>query len=323
MATQIFRNLDEVQFDPRSVITVGTFDGLHRGHQAILDELKKEARARQGSATVVTFDPHPQVVLQRPDKPPVQILTATDEKIALLQRENVDRIFVIPFTLEFSRTSSENFVREILHRRAGLQAMVIGHDHGFGKNREGDFATLQRLGNELGFAVREVPPFEMNGVTLSSTKVREALLNGNVEKASEYLGRSYTWRGIVERGDERGRLLGFPTANLRPLDDSKLAPVNGVYAVWVEIESLLHGRAAEEKKHPAMMNIGVRPTFGKMTRSIEAHLLDFSGDLYGATLNIHFVARLRHEQKFDSPQALVEQLRRDKDASLQILANAM
>jgi len=323
MATQIFRRLEEVQLDSRSVITVGTFDGLHRGHQAIIAALKKEARARNGSATVVTFDPHPQVVLQRPDKPPVQILTTTAEKIALLQRENVDRLFVIPFTLEFSRTSSENFVREILRGRLGLQAMVIGHDHGFGKNREGDLATLQRLGNELGFAVRDVPPFEMNGVTLSSTKVREALLSGEVEKASAYLGRSYTWRGIVEHGDERGRLLGFPTANLRPTDDSKLAPANGVYAVWVEIESLPHGRIAEAKKYPAMMNIGLRPTFGKMTRTIEAHLLDFSGDLYGATLNIHFVARLRSEQKFDSPQALVAQLQRDKEASLQILANAM
>jgi len=318
MATQIFRRLEEVQLDSRSVITVGTFDGLHRGHQAIIAALKEEARARKGSATVVTFDPHPQAVLQRPDKPPVQILTTTEEKIALLQRENVDRVFVIPFTLEFSCTSSENFVREILRCRVGMQAMVIGHDHGFGKNREGDFATLQRLGSELAFAVREVPPFEVNGVTLSSTKIREALLNGEVEKAAEYLGRAYTWRGSVERGDERGRTLGFPTANLRPIDESKLTPANGVYAVWVEIEKPVH----VPKKYPAMMNIGMRPTFGKLARTIEAHLLDFSGDLYGATLNIHFVARLRSEQKFDSPQALITQLQRDKEASSRILLNS-
>jgi riboflavin kinase/FMN adenylyltransferase len=317
MATKIFRRLEEVQLDSHSVITVGTFDGLHRGHQAIIATLKKEARARKGSATVVTFDPHPQAVLQRPDKPPVQILTTTEEKIALLQRENVERLLVIPFTLEFSRTSSEIFVREILHRRAGLQAMVIGHDHGFGKDREGDFATLQRLGNELGFAVREVPPFEVNGVTLSSTKVREALLNGEVEKAAEYLGRAYTWRGGVERGDQRGRLLGFPTANLRPIEESKLTPANGVFAVWIEIEKPEH----DPKKYPAMMNIGMRPTFGKLTRTIEAHLLDFSGDLYGMTLNIHFVARLRSEKKFDSPQALIAQLQRDREASLKIFSH--
>ncbi len=318
MAIQIFRSLDEVRFDAHSVLTVGTFDGLHRGHQAIVDELKREAQARQGSATVVTFDPHPQVVLQRPDKPPVQILTTTEEKNALLQQAEVDRIFVIPFTLEFSRTPSEIFVRDILHRRVGLQAMVIGHDHGFGKNREGDFATLQRLGAELGFAVREAPPFEMNGVTLSSTKIREALLNGEVEKASQYLGRPYTWRGTVERGEARGRTLGFPTANLQPNDEEKLVPANGVYAVWVEIENFHQSRAAEEKKYPGMMNIGLRPTFEKSTRTVEAHLLDFSGDLYGATLSVHFVARLRSEQKFDSPQTLMAQLQRDKENAYQV-----
>jgi len=322
MATQVFRHLEEVQHDPNSVITVGTFDGLHRGHQAIIAELKKEARARRGNATVVTFDPHPQVVLQRPDKPPVQILTATEEKIALLQREHVDRLMVIPFTLEFSRLASENFVREILLQRLGLQAMVIGHDHGFGKNREGDFATLQKLGSELGFAVREVPPFELEGVALSSTKVREALLSGEVEKASEYLGRSYALRGVVARGDQRGRTLGFPTANLQPSDANKLTPANGVYAVWVEIVNSPEPRHAAEKKHPAMMNIGLRPTFGKLARTIEAHLLDFSGDLYGATLNVHFAARLRSEQKFDSPQALRAQLQRDKEASAMILLNS-
>ncbi|MDZ7363515.1 MAG: bifunctional riboflavin kinase/FAD synthetase [candidate division KSB1 bacterium] len=323
MAIQIFRSLDEVRFDARSVITVGTFDGLHRGHQAIVDALKREARARQGKATVVTFDPHPQVVLQRPDRPPVQILTTTEEKIELLKQEKVDRIFVIPFTLEFSRTPSEIFVRDILHRRVGLQAMVIGHDHGFGKNREGDFSTLQRLGAELGFAVREVPPFEMNGVTLSSTRIREALSTGEIEKVSKYLGRPYTWRGTVKRGEQRGRTLGFPTANLQALNEKKLVPANGVYAVWVEIENFHYSRVAEEKKYPGMMNIGLRPTFGKTMRTVEAHLLDFSGDLYGATLNIHFVARLRSEQQFDSPQALVAQLQQDREAAYQFLVTGL
>ena len=319
MATQIFRRLEDIQLDTRSIITVGTFDGLHRGHQEIIRVLKKEARARQGSTTVVTFDPHPQVVLQRPDKPPVQILSTAAEKIALLQHENVDRVLVIPFTLEFSRRASENFVREILCQCVGLQAMVVGHDHGFGKNREGDFATLQRLGAELGFAVHEVPPFELGGVTLSSTKVREALLNGEVEKASEYLGRQYALSGTVEHGDERGRTLGFPTANLRPGNGNKLAPANGVYAVWVEIVDSAAARPEAAKKYPAMLNIGLRPTFGKLTRTIEAHLLDFSGELYGATLNIYFGKRLRNEQKFESPAALVAQLHRDREVARQAL----
>jgi len=313
MAIQLYRRLEEVRFDPRSVITVGTFDGLHRGHQAIIEELKKDAQARQASTTVVTFDPHPQIVLQRPDRSPVQILTTTAEKIALLQLQNVDRLFVIPFTLDFSRTASEIFVREMLLQRAGMQSMVIGHDHGFGKNREGDFATLQRLGSELGFAVREIPPFELSGVVVSSTKIREALLQGEVENAAAYLGRPYSLQGVVEHGEERGRLLGFPTANLRPTDAHKLIPAHGVYAVWVNVE------AGGPTKYPGMMNIGMRPTFGKLARTLEVHLLDFSGDLYGATLQVHFAARLRDEQKFDSPQALSAQLQRDKAAANKVL----
>lgn len=312
MATQLYRSLEQVQYDPRSVITVGTFDGLHCGHQAILAELKQKARARQGSATVVTFDPHPQVVLQRPDKPPVQILTATEEKIALLRQEGIDRLVVIPFTLQFSRTPSETFVREILWQRLGMQAVVIGHDHGFGKNREGDFATLERMGKELNFSVYEVPPYEMNGVTLSSTRVREALLDGEVEKASRYLGRHYSISGAVTAGEGRGKTLGFPTANVAPNDDKKLVPANGVYAVWVESEKL-------KTKYPGMMNIGYRPTFGNTARMLEVHVLDFSGDLYGATLAVHFAAKLRNEQKFESPQALMAQLQQDKAASYQIL----
>ncbi|MCI0692447.1 bifunctional riboflavin kinase/FAD synthetase [candidate division KSB1 bacterium] len=314
MATQLYRSLEQVQHDPRNVITVGTFDGLHCGHQAILAELKQKARARQGNATVVTFDPHPQVVLQRPDKLPVQILTTTEEKITLLRQEDIDRLIVIPFTLEFSRTPSETFVREILWQRLGMQAVVIGHDHGFGKNREGDFATLERMGKELNFSVYEVPPYEMNGVTLSSTRVREALLAGEVEKAARYLGRPYSLNGVVNAGDGRGKTLGFPTANVTPNDDKKLAPANGVYAVWVEGEKL-------KTKYPGMMNIGYRPTFGNTARVLEVHVLDFAGDLYGANLTVHFAARLRNEQKFDSPQALMAQLQQDKAASLRILMN--
>jgi riboflavin kinase/FMN adenylyltransferase len=314
MATQLYRSLEQVQYDSRSVITVGTFDGLHCGHQAILAELKQKARARQGSATVVTFDPHPQVVLQRPDKPPVQILTTTEEKLALLRQEGIDRLVVIPFTFEFSRTPSETFVRDILWQCIGMQAVVIGHDHGFGKNREGDFATLERMGKELNFSVYEVPPYEMNGVTLSSTRVREALLAGEVEKAARYLGRPYSLSGVVTAGDGRGKILGFPTANVAPNDDKKLVPANGVYAVWVESEKL-------KTKHPGMMNIGYRPTFGKPARMLEVHVLDFSGDLYGATLTIHFVAKLRNEQRFESPQALMAQLQQDKAASMRILTN--
>jgi riboflavin kinase/FMN adenylyltransferase len=325
MATQILRGLEQIQPDPSSVITVGTFDGLHRGHQAILQELKRETRARQGSATVITFEPHPQLVLQRPDKPPVHILSTIEEKIALLGVEEIHRLVVIPFTLEFSRTPSEIFVHEILHRRIGMQAIVIGHDHGFGKNREGDIATLERMGREVGFDVREVPPYEMDGIVISSTRIREALLRGEVEKACRYLGRPYRLSGNVVAGEGRGHGLGFPTANVIPTHDKKLVPAEGVYAVWVERETDSKGGLSEhgDRRYYGMMNIGRRPTFGSISSTLEVHLIDFAGELYGEMLTIHFVARLRDEQRFDSPQALAEQLHQDEIASLQILNSSV
>jgi riboflavin kinase/FMN adenylyltransferase len=319
MSIGIYRDLEGVESDPRGVVTVGTFDGLHRGHQAIIHELKKEAQKRDGHTTAITFEPHPQLILQRPDKPPVQILTTVEEKIAMLRELNLDRLVVIPFTTEFSRTSSEDFVRNILLRRIGMQAIVIGHDHGFGKNREGDIATLTKMGQALGFEVREVPPFEIDGVAISSTRVREALARGEIEKAAYYLGRPYSLSGTVVRGEGRGQKLGFPTANLLPTHDRKLVPAEGVYAVWVE-RAASSRKAPDVQKHRGMMNIGYRPTFGNSARVLETHLIDFSGELYGELITVHFVARLRNEQKFDSVQDLREQLHRDKAASMQVLS---
>ncbi|MDZ7343388.1 MAG: bifunctional riboflavin kinase/FAD synthetase [candidate division KSB1 bacterium] len=318
MAIRIYRELEKVAPDPRSVVTVGTFDGLHRGHQAIIQKLKQEAQKGGRHTTVVTFEPHPQLVLQRPDKPPVHILTTVEEKIALLREANLDRLVVIPFTLEFSRTSSEDFVRDILVRRIGMQAIVIGHDHGFGKNREGDIETLRKMGQALGFEVREVPPFEIDGVVISSTRVRQALAHGEVELAAYYLGRPYSLSGTVVRGEGRGQKLGFPTANLFPTHDSKLVPAEGVYAVWVE-RATSPRDVPSPQKHRGMMNIGYRPTFGNSVRVLETHLFDFSGELYGERLTVHFVARLRNEQKFDSAHELMAQLHRDRAASLQVL----
>lgn len=319
MGIRVYRDLERVESDPRSVVTVGTFDGLHRGHQAIIQELKNEAQKRGAHTTAITFEPHPQLILQRPDKPPVHILTTVEEKIALLQEANLDSLVVIPFTPKFSRTSSEDFVRDILLRRIGMQAIVLGHDHGFGKNREGDIDTLTKMGQALGFEVREVPPFEIDGIAVSSTRVREALALGEIEKAAYYLGRPYSLSGTVVRGEGRGQKLGFPTANLLPTHDRKLVPAEGVYAVWVEREA--SGRKAPNaQRHPGMMNIGYRPTFGNLARTLETHLIDFSGELYGELITIYFVARLRNEQKFASAQDLIEQLHRDKAASMQVLS---
>lgn len=311
MAVKTFVGLEQVVKDAGSVVTVGSFDGLHRGHRMILRLLREQAQARGSSTTVVTFEPHPQLVLQRSGQPPLYILTTIAEKIALLEALGLDRLVVIPFTLTFSQTPSEAFVREILFGTIGMQAIVIGHDHGFGKNREGDVATLHRLGRQLGFAVHELPPLQQGETVISSTQIRRALLAGEIELANEWLADTYRLGAKVVRGEGRGKTIGFPTANLAPLHPDKLIPANGVYAVRV--------RRAEVEKG-GMMNIGVRPTFAGTRRTLEVHLFDFAGDLYDQELEVRFVARLRPEMKFDSVAALQAQLQADRAASLRLLA---
>lgn len=313
MPTQIYWTLEEVAHQARSINTVGTFDGLHRGHQSILLEVRREAARRGAISTVVTFSPHPQVVLRKPQRPPVRILSTDTEKLALLQATRIDRVVVIPFTLDFSRTSSEVFVREILCRRIGMSGAVLGHDHGFGRNREGDFATMQRLGAELNFIVRELPPFEVDGVVLSSTRIRELLLKGDVVAAARFLGRPYQLSAQVVRGDGRGRSLGFPTANLNPESADKFVPAHGVYAVQVH---------HQQQQFLGMMNIGVRPTFRAPKETLEVHLFDFVGELYGETLTVEFVQRLRAEQDFGSVAALAAQLANDRALARQLLTPA-
>jgi len=313
MATQIYRTLDDVARQTASINTVGTFDGLHLGHQAILQEVRREAAERGATATVVTFSPHPQLVLRNPNRPPVKLLTTDSEKITMLQAAKIDRVVVVPFTLEFSKTSSDAFVREILFQRIGMSGVVLGHDHGFGKNREGDFAVMARLGAELDFSVRELPPFEIDGVVLSSTRIRELFSKGEVSKAARFLGRPYQFTATVVRGDGRGRELGFPTANLQVDDSDKLVPAHGVYAVRVRIgQGVFDG----------MMNIGTRPTFQKSSETIEVHILDFKENLYGEKLTVKLVERLRVERSFDSAAELIKQLEHDRTVARQILETA-
>ncbi len=307
----VFFSLEEVKRDSASVITVGSFDGLHCGHRIILHELRHTAQQRNASTTVVTFEPHPQLVVQRNAQTPLQILTTLAEKLELLQASGVDRIVVIPFTQAFSQTPSEKFVREILCGVIGMQAVIIGHDHNFGKNREGDVATLMSLGKELRFEVRELPPFEIEGTVISSTRIRQALLSGEIEKANAWLGSAYRFTGKIVRGEGRGRTIGVPTANLEPVHAHKLIPANGVYAVRVKLREQIYG---------GMMNLGTRPTFNGQTRTLEAHLFDFARDIYDELAEVHFIARLRAEKKFNSREDLKAQLQIDRVESLKKLA---
>lgn len=293
----------QITRDDSSVVTTGTFDGIHRGHQAILQYLKARAEEQEGTSTVVSFDPHPREVVQGESIP---LLTTVEERARLLNDLGLDRFVVLSFTEAFSKLSATTYVEEVLLGTIGMKEIVIGHDHTFGRNREGDRELLERLGKSMGFTVDVIPPQEVDHSVVSSSQIRNLLIEkGNVVRARELLGRPYALSGTVERGAGRGRKLGYPTANLQVSSPRKLVPKIGVYATRVQVQD-------GDAPLAGMMNIGRRPTFDGMDVTVEVHLLDFEGDLYGQTLRVEFLRRLRDEQKFDSPEELVAQLSRDE-----------
>lgn len=302
--------LEEIVRDPRSVVTVGTFDGVHLGHQAVLRYLLERARVRSGPSVAVTFDPHPREVVHGAAVP---LLTTVDERAEVFESLGLDRFIVIPFTRDFAALPAEAFVEDVLVGRIGVQEVVIGYDHAFGRDREGDARLLERLGRRHGFTVDVIPAQVEAEHVVSSTEIRSLLVDrGDVREAARRLGRAYGLGGTVVAGDARGRTIGFPTANLAVDHPRKVVPRTGVYAVRARVEG---GRT-----YGGMMNIGVRPTFGGDTLRLEAHLFDFEGDLYGRALRIEFVDRIRDERRFDGVAALVEQLSQDRARCIAILA---
>lgn len=296
-----------------TVVTVGTFDGVHRGHVAVLEEIARRARASARESVLVTFEPHPLEVVN-PRAAPL-LLTTAEEKRALLARTPVDRVEFLPFTEELRAFPPERFVREILEDRFGLGELVIGHDHGFGFGRAGGVDLLRRLGAEDGFAVDVVPAVPLEGGrVISSTLIRRAVAGGDLDTAARALGRPYAMTGTVEQGAGRGRTIGIPTANVATPGPRKLLPPDGVYAATVEWSGGRRG---------AMVNLGARPTFGEAARALEAHLFDYSGDLYDQRVTVAFVRRLRDTRKFGSVEELRAQLERDRDAALAALSNGL
>ncbi|MCG8607595.1 bifunctional riboflavin kinase/FAD synthetase [bacterium] len=307
---KVYRNLGSLKRNLNNVLTVGTFDGVHRGHQFILDELKTRATALGAQTTVVTFDPHPQLVLNSTDRPPLKVLTTTEEKVDLLTSLGIDQIVVIEFTKDFASTNSSDFVRDQLYGKIGFCEMVIGHDHAFGKDRDGNIQTLKTMADEIGFKVESLPAFEIDGMIISSTRMRKLITSGAIKDANSCLGRRYAYSGVVVEGDKRGQTLGFPTANIAPSSPHKLLPGDGVYAVYVDYESAVF---------KGMMNIGVRPTFDSLQHTAEVHIFDFSDTIYGKTLGIEFVEKIRDEFKFSSSDEFIIRLQKDKEFSLEIL----
>ncbi|MCS7177361.1 MAG: bifunctional riboflavin kinase/FAD synthetase [Candidatus Kapabacteria bacterium] len=282
--------------------TVGTFDGVHRGHQALLEYLCRRAQELALTACVVTFEPHPQMVLGR--RPPIGILTPLPAKLEHFRQIGIAEVVVAPFTTELARTSAEEFVHHYLLGILGIRGIVVGHDHMFGHERRGNLELLQQLGQALGFIVEHFPPFIVDGITVSSSTIRRALQQGDVETAAKLLGYPYTVCGTVVRGDGRGRRLGFPTANLQVEAPEQLLPAHGVYIATTQIAG---------RPYAGLVSYGVRPTFGNdLPPQLELYVLDFSGSLYNQRLCVSFWARVRAELPFPTPEALQEQMERDE-----------
>lgn len=285
---------------PRPVVTVGTFDGVHVGHRAVLREVHQRALRRKGTSVVVTFEPHPQTVVA-PETAPM-LLTTREEKLSAFAEEDIHHTVLLAFTAGVARMEAREFVQEVLLSGIGAEELVIGCNHTFGRGRSGHLNTLTALSRELGFTIDAVPSVQVDGAPVSSTRIRRLINGGQIVQANRLLGRPYSLRGRVIRGQARGRMLGFPTANLEIDHPRKLVPGDGVYAVWVYIE---------KAHYQGVMNIGTRPSFGAGTRAAEIHVLHFEGNLYGCSIQVDMAARLRDELCFENEEALREQIERD------------
>ncbi len=299
---RIHHRLEDVGSRGPSFVTVGMFDGVHLAHRAIIEQTVARAQAHQGRAIVVTFDPHPKEIIGDPSA--VELLTTLDERTTLISALGVDILLVLPFDRDFSRIAFREFTQRFLVEGLGAVGVMEGYDHHWGRNREGDVDALKQLGEEFGFSVYASDPIRVGETLVNSSNLRSLLRDGSVAEAARLLGRPYSLTGTVVEGDKRGRTLGYPTANLALPTPRKLVPRNGIYVVRAFVENRTIG---------GLLSIGVRPTFGANgRRMIEVHLLDFQGDLYGETLRVEILHRIRDEQKFDSPEALVRQMTLDE-----------
>lgn len=305
-------SVDSINTDSKSVITVGTFDGFHLGHRKLFEKVNTLAEMNGYKSIVVTFDPHPRTVLKIGDND-IKILSTTEEKLEIIGQCQINNVLVISFTKEFASTSYEKFVSDLLVKKLNLGILVIGHDHKFGKDRLGDENRLKELAEAYKFGIEVVEPVYIENELISSTKVRNALLNGDIKKANKFLARNYSFKGKVIHGATRGRLLGFPTANILVNDKNKLIPQNGVYAVKCIVDG---------NENYGIMNIGFRPTFETgHNLVIEVHIFDFNFDIYDREIEIHFIDRLRDEKKFESKEELIYQIEKDKKKAIQIIGN--
>lgn len=308
----VFKGIENITEDFRgSFVTIGNFDGVHLGHGFICRKLVSEAKNARAKSLIITFEPHPKMILH-PDIRPFYLITTLEEKLKLLEDCGIDGTLVIPFSQDYSRMTAEQFVRESLGQKLAIKKIIIGHDYTFGQGKKGNSDYLISSGRELGFAVEEIDAFKAGEDVVSSTLIRNLIIKGDFKIVTNLLGRWYNVAGIVVSGHGRGVELGFPTANLKP--EKELLPEPGIYAAFA---------SGEGNRYLAALNIGEKPTFADYTFTFEAHLLDFSGDLRGKRLDIHFVEKLRDIIKFDSPEKLKKQIAADIEKTRTVLVTSM
>ncbi len=307
---KVYTDIESLPEFEKAVITIGTFDGVHLGHLQIIQQLTKEAGLVKGKPVLITFYPHPKQVVATIQKP-LFILNTPEEKYELLHNAGISNIVVVPFTSEFAGQPAGNYIKDFLVEKFHPHTIIIGYDHRFGKDRSGDYHLLEDEAAKYGYIVKEIPEHILQNVTISSTKIREALLSGDIDTANEFLGYHYFFSGIVIEGNKLGRTIGYPTANLQISDAQKLVPAIGVYAVEVNVEGSV--------TYTGMMNIGIRPTINGTTRVIEVNIFDFDEMIYGKTVKVSIKKRLRNEVKFNGLDSLKEQLAKDKKDALSAL----
>lgn len=300
----VHRDINNLPRFRNAVLTIGTFDGVHTGHLQIIKQLKEEAEKISGESVIITFDPHPRMIIS-PDKSKIQLLNTLDEKIGLLEKQEIDHLVVVPFTKQFSEQSAEKYIKEFLVQQFHPHTIIIGYDHHFGNERKGNYKLLEAYAGEFNYTVKEIPEHVLNHVTISSTKIRQAILSCDIDTANKYLGYDYFFEGLVIDGNKLGRTLGYPTANLNLQGTNKLIPGNGIYAVQLNIDNdlaLLKG----------MMSIGIRPTLANSDRTTEVNIFDFNKDIYGHTIRVYVKKFLREEKKFASLEQLKNAIDQDK-----------
>jgi len=305
---QVYRSIEQLPDFKNSVITIGTFDGVHQGHQKIISALKNEASRMQGESVIITFHPHPRKVVN--PQYHLQLINTLDEKIDLLRQAGIDHLVIVPFTENFSEQTADEYIENFLIRNFHPSSIIIGYDHHFGKGRVGNYKLLEEKASHFHYNLVEIPQHLLNEIAVSSTKIREAILASDIATANQLLGYSFSFEGTVVQGDQLGRTLGYPTANLQYTDEDKIHLGHGVFAVYAEV-------AGQRKK--GMMSIGTRPTLDKSEEKVEVNLFDFDDMIYGEKMHVSVEHFLRHQEKYPSLDVMVDQLHKDKERSLRVL----